>query len=235
MAGCIVQPKNTLAPGNEGAPGVQRFLLCSPNLATALPGELRAGVKPLDQEIELYLRARRREVEKLNFYDGRLLWRRAVSQAEQRGEDADAGAIFTRRLAEHFEFDAIVIPSILVHTTRVADSVGTWNGVRRRMGLVKPARAVGGRGQDTFADGVALGGMTGPVQVASVHLFVYSREGERIFEGFGGLDYLYDIDMSGARASYQGGFSPNEELFESDLLHEGIEIAFTPYLAPIER
>jgi hypothetical protein len=232
--GCAAQPRNVLVTGNEGAPGVATFLLCSPNLVIALPAELQGGIAPVQREIETYLRAGGRSVVGLNLYDGRLVWKRAVEQARREGDAGSAPAIFTRELAEHFEFQAVVMPSIIMHQTTISWSAGSWNGVSRRMRTVSSLeRSVGSRGQDTLADGAAIGGAMGKADVLSLHVLVFSREGERIFEGFGGLDFIHGINLSRARSDSEVLLVLRSDLFDDPgILREGIGIAFAPYLTP---
>jgi hypothetical protein len=124
-----------------------------------------------------------------------------------------------------------VLPSILLHKTRVTDNSGAWDGVRRRIAVVNaPRRITGGRGQSTLADGIALGGLSGDVLVTSVHVLIYSREGERVFEGRGGIGFVQDIDMSAARKKNSWSFRMRDLARDIDTLREGIAVAFHPYL-----
>lgn len=236
LCGCVSQPKNTLAPGNEGAPGVERFLVCAPNLVLSLPPELQAGTTPLLREIETYLQEHGRGSSRLSLYDGRLLWKRSVAQAKEQGSIGAAVRIFAAKLAEHFDFEALIMPSILLHTTRVTSSKGSWDGVQRTLRKINtPRRAVGGRGQDLFYDGIALGGVSGEVSVISVHLLVFSKDGERIFEGRGGLDFIHEIDLSPAKDQHWNPVLRGDLFADRKILRESIEIAFNPYLTPTEH
>ena len=84
-----------------------------------------------------------------------------------------------------------------------------------------------------MADGIARGGVSGEMAVTSVHLMVFTPDGERIFEGRGGLDFIHDIDMSPLASRFDWELLLRSDLFlNREVLREGIEIAFTPYLTP---
>ena len=64
-------PTFRIAPGHEGAPGVERVLLVPTNLVIALRPELEAGVEPVQAEIAGYLERQGRAVERLSLVDAR--------------------------------------------------------------------------------------------------------------------------------------------------------------------
>ena len=237
VTGCASKPENTIEPGHEGAPGVERFLLCSPNMILGLPAQLQGATTPVRNEIEEYLRLQEREVQRLNLYDGKIVWNRSVERAKREGDIGRATEIFASELGKYFEFQAIVVPSVSLHQTRVSSSSGSWDGVRRHLRMQNvPTANAGSRGEDTLADGLALGGVTGDVAVTSLHVLVFDGQGTRVFEGRGGLDFIHDIDLSKVKSSYEFDFVLRRDLLQdSEALREGIEIAFTPYLAPTEE
>ena len=116
--GCASGPPNTLAPGHEGAPGVQRFLVCAPNTVIALPAELQDATKALREQIDAYLEFQGREAQWIDLYDSKRLWSEAMAAAKENGALEKTPVFFARELDEHYDFDAIVMPSILLHQTR---------------------------------------------------------------------------------------------------------------------
>jgi hypothetical protein len=228
--GCASRPDNTIAPGHAGAPGVKRFLVCAPNTVIALPAELQGGVTDaLREQIDEYLHFHGREAQWINLYDSRQLWTEAVGAAKQKGGVEKAPVFFAERLDQKYDFDAIVMPSILVHKQRAIDGEATWDGVSRQMALLnRPRRPIGGR--DTFAEGVRYGGVTGEVLVTSVHVMVFSRVGERVFEGRGGFAFVHDADLANAQKNWAYKFRLRDLTADVDALREGIAIAFHPYL-----
>jgi hypothetical protein len=92
------------------------------------------------------------------------------------------------------------MPSIVVHKASASDGGAAWDGVDRQMELLnRPRGPIGG--QDTFAEGVAPGGDRRGA-VTSVHVLVFSRTGERIFEGRGGFAFVHDLDMAGVQKNW---------------------------------
>ena len=227
--GCTARAPYTIAAGHEGAPDVRRVLLCPLNVAVSLPSEISRGAEPVHRELGAYLRERGLEVEHLSLPEARRRWREAVAEAAQTGS-ADAGSIFSRDLGAWLGFDAMLMPSLVLHSVRVLDSSGTWDGVRRRVDTVNlPSRGMGVEA-DTFTKGVAFGGTTGSVMATSLHVRVYSADGRRVFEGQGGFDFAQEADLSGAYRRTWELRMKSGLLRDPEVLREGVEIALGPYL-----
>jgi hypothetical protein len=229
VVGCL-GPSNILVPGNEGAPGVKRFLVCAPNTVIALPAELQDVTGSLRGQVDAYLHFHDRQTQWLDLPESRRVWEQAMSAAKEKGALEKTPVLFAEQLDALYDFDAIVMPSILVHEARAVDGSAGWNGVSRRMQLVNAPALPVGRAQDTFAEGVRYGGVTGDVPVTSVHVLVFSRTGERIFEGRGGFAFVHDADMSNARGKWIWHTRIRDLAADIDAMREGIAIAFHPYL-----
>jgi hypothetical protein len=237
LLGCA-GPGNQLEAGAQpGAPGIQKFLVCAPNTVIDLPGELQGGSELVRAQIDAYLKHQGREVRWLNFYDSRQLFSEALARAKEQGDVEKTPVLFAQELAKSYPFDALVMPSILLHQTRVSDSRGAWDGVRRRLRHVnEPDLPKGGRHQSTFAEGVRAGGVTAELPVTSLHVLVFSSAGERVFEGRGGIEFIHEIDLADAARRNRFEIRARDDLFEDvEALREGIEVAFDPYLTPPEE
>jgi hypothetical protein len=232
LVGCA--GSNQLAEGEAGAPGVQKFLVCAPNTVIGLPAELQGGSEPLREEVDSYLRHHGRDVEWLDLLQSQQAFAAALARAKEQGQVDRTAALFAEELAKTHTFDALVMPSILLHEIRVLDNTGRWDGVARRLRMVnKPPISADGWG--TFEKGVRAGGYSDKAAVTSVHVLVLSRAGERRFEGRGGVEFVHDIDLAPV-AKDRWGFELREDLFEDrGALREGIVLAFDPYLAPPEE
>jgi len=233
-------PTSAIAPGHEGAPGVERLLLAPANLALALRSELEGGVEAIQEEIVAYLRIQGRQVERVSLLDGRRLWEESIAEVKASGValgfDVSAAA-FARKLGESRDFQALVMPSLLLHQTRVKHRKATWDGVKRRMDVVNMPHAPAGRSDDVMLRAMTGLGMMGDAAVSSLHVVVISREGQRVFEGRGGLDFVQEMEVKNVDRSYRVDLRTREALLQDRaILREGIEIAFTPYLpVPPER
>lgn len=230
--GCTAPAPYYIAPGHEGAPGVRRVLLCPLNLALSLPAEVSDGAEPVDRELVGYLEARGLEVERLGLAEGRWRWNQAAAEAKRQGSADAAAAIFVQEMAQRREFEALMLPSLILHSVRVVDSSGTWDGVRRRMAQVNAPSMGSARTTDTFAKGVNYGGISGDVMATSLHLVVFSPDGQRVFEGRGGLDFIQEIDLTDARSWRYELRMKRRLLRNPDVVREGVEITLAPYLPP---
>jgi hypothetical protein len=221
---CASGPPNWVREGQAGAPGVRRVLLCPPNLVLALPSEIHSGAAPIDRAIVEYFEGLGREVDRLGLIEGRQLWKQSVAQAKAAGEIGATPAIFAARLAQDHEFDALVMPSLVMLQRRMDASNVSWDGVSRRLKLMK----------DTAAEkGMELTPLSGPMWVTSLHVLVFARDGTRVFEGRGGLDLLHAVDLVKRGTRYGYMFQPNRSLFqEQSVLRESVVLAFKPYLLP---
>jgi hypothetical protein len=227
---------STISAGHEGAPGVERFLLGPANLFVSLRAELEAGVEPIQEEIVAYLRQHGRRVDRLPLTDGRRLWEESIAEAKRSGAPLrfqSTAAVFARSLSETHEFQALVMPSLLYHFVRVRHRRATWDGVDRRMKVVNLPAHKSGRGDNLLVKALGGIGMSSDVPVTSLHLVVLSREGQVVFEGRGGLDFVQEIDLKEFMKTYRIDVHARADLLQDrEILREGIGIAFTPYLPP---
>jgi hypothetical protein len=232
VLGCASDPANTIAPGNAGAPGIKRFLVCAPNTVIALPAELQDGTGPLRQQVDAYLQWHDREAEWLDLYESKRLWVEAVGAAKQQGSIEKTPALFAKRLSESHQFDALVMPSLIVHEARTTAGRAFWDGVDRRLRVVNPPKRIAGMNREQLGTWIAVAGRPdGNMLVTSVHVLVFSREGERIFEGRGGIDFLNEVDLARFAKKRAVDFRVRTDLPGGiDALREGIAIAFAPYL-----
>jgi len=223
--------ENPLAPGLEGAPGVRRFLVCAPNTVIALPAEIQDVTGVLREQVDAYLKFQGREAQWLDLYQSKRIWGEALAAAKGKGTIEKTPEFFARALDEHYDFDAILMPSILLVSTRAIDGSASWDGVSRRMQLVNAPPLPVGRGQDTLAEGIRYGGVTGDVPVTSVQVLIFSPAGERVFEGRGGFAFVHDADLANSK-NWQWQPRLRDLTADIDALREGIAIAFDPYLTP---
>jgi hypothetical protein len=237
VLGCASGPVNTIAPGNEGAPNIHRFLVCAPNTAIPLPPELEEAAGPLRQQVDAYLHWHDREAEWLDFYDSRRLWGEAIAVAKNEGAIEKAPTLFVQTLAEHFQFDALVMPSVIVHQERTTSGQASWDGVDRTLHVVNAPKRIPGVSRSQRGTMVAEAGRpTADLLVTSVHVMIFTRDGQRIFEGRGGIDFIHVVDLSRFARRRKPELIVRSNLPGSiDALREGISIAFAPYLTPPEE
>jgi hypothetical protein len=234
LLACASNPANTVTPGFEGAPGLERFLVCAPNTVISLPAELQNGTGALRDQIDAYLRFHDRKPQSLDLYTCQKLWSQAMAAAKEHGALEQTPAFFARKLDEIYDFDAIVMPSLLLHEERTTNGYGSWDGVDRRMQVLKGPDWAFKR--DRMAQAVAQAGASGNFLVTSVHVLVFSPAGERIFEGRGGIEFVHDLDLTAFARKRKIEFKPRDDLPGGiDAVREGIAIAFAPFLTMPEE
>ena len=228
--GCASGPSNTLTPGYEGAPGIARFVVCAPNTVISLPAEMQRSTAMVRDQIDAYLRFHERESQSLDLFACRKLWTEAMTAAKEKGALEQTPAHFARQLDEIYDFDAIVLPSLIVHEARTTNGYARWDGVERRMAVVR-GDSKRRFERDQLAQQVASAGASGDFMVTSLHLLVFSPAGERIFEGRGGIEFVQELDLSNFRRKRAIEFRLREDLPGGiDAVREGIAIAFAPLL-----
>jgi hypothetical protein len=204
---CATGSSNQVSEGHAGAPDVRRILLCPPNLVLGLSSEIQSGAQLVDREIVEYLELQGRVVDRIGVVEGREEWRQAI--------------------------DAIVMPSLILFQTQALGGEASWDGVSRRMRIVNASFKGAGWDENKFPRGVAYGGVTGPVWVTSLHILVFARDGKKVFEGRGGIDFVQEVKVINADKASRWEPRPNSSLFEDrTLVREGVERAFEPYLVP---
>jgi len=169
-----------------GEPGDEPVVLAPLNLAVALPADLEESVvEPVEGEMIHYLQSRGARVAVIWKPDASWLWRESAGTAASDGSDGDdfdaVVRSFARTLSEHAAYRALVIPSLVYRHARVSGRHAHWDGVRRRI----PVRSSDHRGDHTT-------NWDGRITALSLHALVYTPDGERIFQGWGGLDLVHD-------------------------------------------
>jgi hypothetical protein len=227
VLGCASGPRNTLTPGY---PGATRFLVCAPNTVVALPAELQSGTAMVREQIDAYLRFHERESQTLDLFTCQKFWSEAMAVAKEKGSLEQTPVFFARKLDEIYDFDALVMPSLIVHEERTANGYARWDGVSRRISVVKGA-SERKRKRDQQAEQAAIAGAAGNLLVTSLHVLVFTAAGERVFEGRGGIEFVHELDLSNFRRTRTPEFRIRENLPGGlDAVREGIAIAFDPLL-----
>jgi hypothetical protein len=172
-------------------------------------------------------------VVRLGLIEGRLHWKQAVSEAKAAGEISNSAGIFVSRLAQDREFDAVVMPSLIMIQKRMDSSAASWDGVSRRLKTSIESSRAPGRQDSAYSTSAGHPGFSGPAWVTSLHVLVFARDGSRVFEGRGGIDFAHQIDVVKVGRNHRAQFGPNRSIFtDREILREGVRLAFTPYLGP---
>ena len=215
------------APAEDS--GATRVLLFPLNVVgVPPPSEVEAGAGAVAAELRAYLEEHGVAVEALEPDPARTEWLEAARayRAEVREEQASlegAAGVLALRLREGHDFDLLLLPWILMRAARLKDGVVAWDGVRRKvdffpLGNTKRYRWVLGRVQLW-------------VKVPSLQALGVSAEGEKVFEGAGGLDLVDEAELDLSASKVHLEMVPKDRIFDDRAhLREGIAIALEAFL-----
>ncbi len=131
--------------------------------------------------------------------------------------------VYVTKLAQSHSFDSVIVPSLLYRNTKTRERTAKWDGVFRKVKFVNVSD-VAKKKQLTRAFAVQIDGV-------SLHVMVFAPNGELIFQKYGGLDVVHDVDMANAEFTMSSRLALREKLFrESDYVEEGLAVAFDPYI-----
>lgn len=220
FSGCA--PLNTHQAPARSVPQATRFAVLVPNLFVSAPPELSGATDRALGQITRYLAAQGRERVVIEALEGRSLWLASTAEAEQSDSESrdfyGAMRIFVRKLGAVAAFDALVVPSLVYREGELANRVVKWDRVVRRLPPV---------GEDLKPLPMSF---ETSVPVVSLHLMVFSAQGERIFEGYGGVDLAHSLSLDPGDEGQLRADLRDPMLGERSFLREGVEVAFDPYL-----
>ncbi len=212
LLGCARTPEHpfTLAPGRDGR-SAPRVLLARVNALAPLPAaELGAGAERVFVHVREFLAGCGISG---SVVDASKLLRAALQASRNTGQlSVDLSSLPPSAIRELLAegdapFDALVLPEIVIRRAELNGQLARWDGVMR-----VPPGSAGWR-------------WSGTTSVASLRVQIFAADGERIFEGFGGLDVLFRPVISEKR------MVPVENLLANPRnLREGVAVAFHPYL-----
>jgi hypothetical protein len=219
-------------PGPETATSAHplgRVVLAPLNLGLRTPPELSGSGSRVWTELLRYLRAQDRSLSVLDAEDAEALWRDSVARLESSEAPVDpraAASRFARLLAEHADFDVVVMPSLVVRRARVGGRQAFWDGTRRPLPVRHPLPIASDL--DAGIQGVTLNGYEGSVAAASLYVAIVGSDGEPLYEGLAGLDVIQELTR-GARTRDPAEWilAPRGDAFaDASGLRQGVERAF---------
>jgi hypothetical protein len=218
LLGCLSAERTRhayfLAPGQEGAPGAQRWLLVPTSALSPVPDHLQAPTERLDGEILARLEQAGRAVTPVALSEVVRTGARLASGATpSKGEELQSR--LARELAASREVDVVAFPDLMSDEIRVQQGgFAAWDGVKRRQRLVRREGA-----PEVYAFGSNHG--------LSLRMRVFGRDGVKRFESRGGLDLVYEARIVGMRYTLE----PRSDLLvEPEVLRAGVDLALHPYL-----
>lgn len=214
--GCAA-PRNHLH--RKSAAGFERALVLPLNLVAAMPEDLAARAKQVDQALLSYLAERGKATLTIGFTDAGAAWR--ASEAECRSQaqrhcDRFAGVapFMARRLRSDHDYQVLIIPYLFVRTARSGRNTAAWDGVKRPVEKAGPG----------FGPDGPIRLVRGQIRAASLKVFAFSAEGEKVFDGVGGLDLVDRVYGYSEYEPYR--IEVREDVLgDPQMLREGVELA----------
>lgn len=217
----------------ESLRNANRLVVAPMNLAVKLPIELEDGVDPVREEIITYLQRRHAHVAIIWPEDAWRLWREsmaaAIADAPAGGRIEAAVGRFVTELRQHAEFGAFMLPTLAYREAKVWGQTARWDGVRRRLSL--RGRVDAGAQLQTLDAPIGESSIAGQrVPGVSLHVLVFSPEGTRTFESWGGLDLVHAALVTGSTETGHGSLVQDTSPFrDRENLREGVAIALDRY------
>lgn len=225
-------PTAVMADEPTALPETGRVVLAPLNMGVRAAPEVADGLEPVWDELVRMLEQRDPPPAALQRDAAAALWSEVVRSDEPGNERAGVYAAygrFARRVAAQVEFDALVIPSLVMRKAEIHGHQASWDGVHRILDTPRPADLA-------WAGSLALGGR-GSLDAASLHVAVLTPRGEIRFEGAGGIALLQGLALVESGGGSQVQVTPRPEPFaDVDALREGVQAAFArPLPASGER
>ncbi|HKA14433.1 MAG TPA: hypothetical protein VKH41_05410 [Myxococcota bacterium] len=215
--GCAA-PRNHLY--QKSGAEFQRAVVLPLNLVAAMPAELADDAHRVDEALLGYLAEHGKAIESIGYKDALAAWRESESECRSRAaKDCDKFAGVAPIMAQHLrrdhDYQTLIIPYLRFHAARTGSSAAKWDGVKRSV-----EKTGSGFGPDGPARLVR-----GEVRAVSLKVFAFSAEGEKVFEGIGGLDLVDRLRAPGD--GYQDyAVEVREDLFgDEHMVREGVELA----------
>jgi hypothetical protein len=205
----------------------RHFVVLPVNLMIKTPPEFSPVLDDILGAIAGYIRDRGDTLETFSRKEATARWAESIIEVKKSEALEDnfetAMRAYVTRLAEARSFDAVISPSIVYRTTKTRDRRVKWDGVFRRVKVVNLSDEAKNKG--------LARSLTVEIDGVSLHVMVFDPKGDLIFQKYGGLDLVHDVDMAGSEFTMNPRHLLKEGLLkESDHISEGIGVAFDPYL-----
>jgi len=214
----------------------RQVLVLPLNVIVRFPEEVEGAGEDVFGTLTRVLRRNGMTVETLPLSRAMSLLQASAAEARaQAGETPQFSAVAARlagKLAESHQFDAILIPSILVHKVKLQGNHVIFSGVTRKVqhaGQAPELMESSGVGSQQLV-------FRGVVDAASFYVVILDAEGRKLRDARGGLDLLDQIQFRDEEhrdiGERQYRILPRRvPLDDLELVQEGIEVALGPFLA----
>ena len=153
----------------------------------------------------------------------------ASSKSDSRRLERAVG-FFVEELARNAKFSAFLLPTLVYREAKVWGYTARWDGVRRK--LATRTRSTANARLPTLEPSIGESQIKGAkVPGVSLHVLVFSPQGRRIYEGWGGLDLVHAVMVTGSADTGHGSLVQDIDPFRNlDHLREGVALALDAYV-----
>jgi hypothetical protein len=210
------------------APG-SRIVVAPLNLAIRTPEEISGKSEPVWRELLSYFQTLDRQVTVIESGSADQLLLEAMLDLDVSDPDSAlriARSRFARALAEHRDYDLLIVPSLVLRPGRLRGRYAIWDGVQRAVpnGAEVASNEIGSLAYPPGS--ITVLGLRGTIAAISLHVSVLHPDGTHVYEGLGGLDLIQEARRENpweGRWTFETRMEPFTELGH---LREGIECAF---------
>jgi len=181
----------------------EHVLVLPLNLVAAMPEEVVGRSESVDDVMLDYLAKHGKSVRAIGFEKATAAWREGEGDcrsAEPKGCDrfARVAPFAARRLRATHEYDVMLVPYLLLRGARTNGYTASFDGVERRVKIWNyPVNGPYGYGPypyGPYAYEPWFGGSR--IRAVSLKVFGYSAEGQKLFDGIGGIDVVDQFEPS---------------------------------------
>lgn len=217
---------------DRGSDGDLRIAIAPMNLAVSLAPELEDSVSSVETALIEYLQGREARVAIVHRADAWELWRNVIAtirQSEGVTLDFDTAArLFVNAVSEHGEFDLFLMPALVFREARASGRYARWDGVRRRIRFYDRSASRGAELDDSE--------WRSRLAALSLHVVLFTPDGEQTFQGWGGLDVVHDPVVGRGQVADRPTLRLRRDLLENpEFVREGVALALHDYALETPR
>jgi hypothetical protein len=197
------------------------------NVAVSVPPGLEGTTGDVFSVVANYLQNLGNTIETISPEAAREQWHSSVAEvsaSDTLKHDFNTGMrVFIERARKSKTFDALIMPALVLRPVESRKRMIKWDGVVRKYKVINLSKEA----KKKKISGDASPDFTG----VSLHVIVFGANGDAIFQNYGGLDLVHDLDMDRVERTMRAKLTLRAKLLkDTKYLRQGIAHAFAPYL-----
>jgi len=233
---CATPWTPTTPATTAGTISVSRLVVAPLNLGLRAPSALNVDGEPVWDELVQYFHAQDRAMKVIDPDGAKRIWEQSFAELVDSGlkpDLASASQHFARRLAEHSDYDLLVMPSLVLRSARVRGGTVYWDGVRRKLPVssVLPTGSI----DEVAPMGVRATqwSLEGRVAAVSLHVAVLTSDGHPVYQGIGGIAVLQEAKLAATGSGSWELVDRTDAFDERASVSRGIGVAFERQLPAV--